>query len=240
MKLVIIIFILILLFDIIIFLDTNNIKRIYYKEKNNGPKITIIGSLHGNEPAGSVAINDIIKNINNNNIKIKKGELVFYPFVNKYGYYLNIRNIPSLFNYVDLNRIWYNNKSSNFSCIEKIKKDIENSDLVIDCHEGWGYHINNKKSMGSCLFTTHEHLIPLCNKIVNILNKDILDNKKFISRGITTDLMNKSSLKAYCFNNNIPNILVETTGQNNIQPLYIRKNQYKIILLEIFKNYKII
>ena len=164
-----------------------------------------------------------------------------YPFINKYGKYLNYRYTPSLLYKVDLNRIWYINKLSNYPMIEQLKKEIQDADLVIDCHEGYDYHVSNPRSMGSCLFCTHKTQIPLCDHIVNKINTDITDPKKiFLSRGLTNDIMNKPSLRSYCAKNDIPNILIETSGQNSIQPLELRQKQQYIVLTECLKYFNMI
>lgn len=237
----IVIIILIILIDYYIFWDTNsNIIKFSFNISKK-PKIIIIGGQHGNEPSGSYALYQIHDELKSGKLQLKRGELHMFPFINKYGSYLNYRYIPSLFDKTDLNRIWYINKKSNYSMIENIKLLINDADLVIDAHEGWGYHISNPNSMGSCIFCTHKEHILLCNNTVNKLNKDIDDQKKlFLSRGLSNDLLDKPSLRTYCAKNNIPNILIETSGQNNIQPLKIRQQQQYTIIIECLKYYNMI
>ena len=237
---IIIILLIVILTEYYIYTDTNNTAKYHYKINNNS-KIIIIGNQHGNEPATGHAIKQINDEIENNILKLKNGELIMYPNLNKYGLMLNYRYIPSIFKFTDLNRLWFNNKKSNFILIEKIKDEIKDASLVIDGHEGWGYHISNNKSMGSCIYCTHKFQIPQCDKIVNILNQSITNpDKKFLSRGITNDLLDKPALRTYCMQNNIPNILIETTGHNNIQSLELRKKQQYNIIIECLKNYNML
>jgi len=237
----IIIFIFILLIiDSFIYYDTNNLVELKHKISRK-PKIVIIGSQHGNERAGSHAINQLNNEILSGKLNLKQGEVIMYPFVNKYGSYIRHRNTPSIMNSVDLNRTWYSDKRSEYPMIEELKYIISDADLVIDCHEGWGYHISNRYSMGSCLFCTHKKQIPLCDKIVKKINHSITNPKKlFLSRGMTNDLLNKPSLRTYCANKNIPNILIETSGIGEIQPLKIRQGQQYLILTECLKHYNIL
>ena len=113
----IVIFIMIILvIDFYIIYDTNNLIT-YHHKISNGTKVVIIGSLHGDESAGSYAISQLQNELNTNKIQLKQGELYMYPFVNKYGCKLNCRNVPSLTKFADLNRIWYNDKKSEYLLI---------------------------------------------------------------------------------------------------------------------------
>ena len=121
------IILIILIIDNYVYTDTNKMVRYQYIQSNK-PKIVVISSMHGNEPAGSHSIKQLNNDFITNKIQLKQGELIMFPFINKYGGYLNYRYTPSLTNCVDLNRIWYTHKKSNYPLIEELKDIINDAD----------------------------------------------------------------------------------------------------------------
>lgn len=218
-------FIVFLLFIIYLFIPT-----IYYiPSKLNLYRILIIGGTHGNEPAGYYAIKEIYSEINKYNFPF---EIVLIPNVNKFGLFFNLRNF---FNH-DLNREYGgsfsdpNNKSTNNHFINKIIEPIINSsNIIIDLHEGYSYNRINENSKGSTLSGKN---IPsdLINSILKNLNNNIKRaEKKFYYLeyeplpGTLREIIKEKQIY----------LLVETTGQNNIQPLYIRTEQMKNIIYTV-------
>jgi hypothetical protein len=224
-------YIIILIFFIIIiyFYFFNKIK--YYDFNTNSKiKICFIAGVHGNEPAGSITLNELIKEkyFENKNIFIR-----IIPIVNKFGYNFNIRYQNNPF-YPDINRNFSENGP-----VEKNSKELYNltkdMDIVIDFHEGWGFYKINPESVGSTITVTPK-LKYLGQKIINNINKNIVNlDYKFILRNDICEI--NTTLGCYLNNKNKNYILVETTGQNNIQPLYLRKNQIKNIIQTIINNY---
>jgi hypothetical protein len=101
-------------------------------------------------------------------------------------------------------------------------------DLILDFHEGWGFHKINPTSIGSTV-TVSKNMKELGNIIINNLNKIIKkEDYKFILLDDICDI--DSTLGCYSNNNNMNYILVETTGQNDIQPLEIRHAQIKNVI----------
>lgn len=156
---------------------------------------------------------------------------------------LNIRSLPI---FGDFNRKYPDNidKITNNKIAKKIIDFANSSDFIIDFHEGWGYHRQNPQSIGSTLTTTNTELSQnLSFLIVQKLNKTIKDEyKKF---KVLTNNTSKIKEDPYIYGKNdhikgtllyyetIMNknyILVETTGQNNIQPLKIRTQQVDFII----------
>jgi hypothetical protein len=195
--------------------------------KNPGPTLFLIGGTHGNEPAGSVGLNHIINEIKNGKIKIKYGKIIILAKANKSGLFFNSRfMLHNLFN-GDLNRNYPINKNEKPRdyISKKITKIVDQADWIIDFHEGWGYARVNKKSMGSGIYPgKFEESINIANLLVKNINKQISNpKKKFIV--LTGVHPNLNTLKNYAALQNKKYILIETTGQNNIQPLKVRKNQ---------------
>jgi hypothetical protein len=240
MKLIIIIIIIIIL--IIIYFYCDDFK--YYIINKKGSKtVLLLGTIHGNEPAGSIALNKFIKNPTNSNIKF-----IVVPTVNRCGKFLCMRNNMITF---DMNRYFKNNTFFNIN--KKIIKLMKQADFILDFHEGYDYHIINKKSIGSTLSpgnTNESYEVAL--KIINNLNNSINDNnKKFMILTNKKDLIKNNpdiysnesiipnTLDYYAKNNkyNYNYILIETTGINNKQPLEIRTNQIKKIINTVISHY---
>lgn len=234
----------------------NTVLKYYiYDSKVPGNTILLIGGTHGNEPAGSVCIKEFQNELNNKNINLKTGKLILIPEVNYCALRLGIRFMPFI---GDMNRKYP--CSHNEKCNNKIINEIINlsmhADFIIDFHEGWGFNRLNKKSMGSTITPTDtEKSLKISQKVLKELNKNIEDKqKKFII--LTNNILSdeeedydydynesidiEGTLRNFMNMNKKNYILVETTGQDDIQPLPIRTNQNKIIINTILKEYNII
>lgn len=184
------------------------------------PVTLIIGSTHGNEPAGFYALHRFLAFA-----KVNRGKLIIVPSVNTCGRLSNQRNNP-LGDY-DINRNYPNNTVLN----SQIRKLVEKSDWVIDLHEGWGYRRLDNGSIGSGLYAGNSEAAKiLSDDVVNKLNKTIdIDYKKFNSMPISNI---PGSLRSLCNQKNKHYILVETSGIRDIQPMDVRVNQQ----LQIIEN----
>lgn len=223
-----------------------------YDSNNPGKTIAIIGGTHGNEPIGSIVIRDLIIKLNNKEIILKSGKLILIPDVNYCALRTGIRMIPGI---GDLNRKYPKNIHENSRCPinNKIMNLIKDADFVLDFHEGWGFHRLNKKSMGSSITPTDTDLSnDLANYLYDKINSIITDpekkfiifvnDKRYIQNPQKYSQLNdiKGSLR-YCQNINKRNyILIEITGQNNVQTLDIRKQQANYILNSTLTYFKII
>ncbi len=249
MKLIVIITLLIIIFYLF-YCDNFDEYIINNKDNKTGVKtdvktILLLGTIHGNEPAGSIALNEFIKESKVNNYNIK---FIVVPTVNRCGKMLCMRN-NILF---DLNRQFY--KNTFFNINNKIINLINQADFILDFHEGYDYHISYKNSIGSTLSPSNtEESYIVAKKILDNLNKKISDNNKLFM--ILTNKKNLISSQPdiysdasivpnsldYYINNSHFNkknyILVETTGINNKQPLNIRVNQIKEIINTVIEYY---
>ena len=219
-----------------------------YDSKINGPTITIIGTTHGNEPVGYHAIKELINRLNTKDIILKRGKLILIPIVNYCGFRLNTRN--SIL-YPDINRM-YTNKNTTSIINKTILKYAEQSNFLLDFHEGWGYH-GNSSSIGSTItpsLTYDSNQIAVIMK--DSVNRTITDNiKKFIIRTDDIQLLKdkqnymiktnvKGTLSTYMDNCKKNYILIEISGQNSIQPLELRMNQGRIFIESVLSYYQII
>lgn len=191
-------------------------------------KICIIAGVHGNEPAGTVCLKNLISNGYFTDVAKKKRFYIrVIPCVNEYGYKNNIRYQSNMI-FPDINRNFKGEGDETTS--KTLLELIKDFDLVIDFHEGWGFHLINNKSIGSTLSPSSKFTNYIAEECITELNKNITDiDKKFIvlnnrSCEIPTTLAcnRKKSNKDY--------LLVETSGQNNIQPMHIRTEQIKTII----------
>jgi len=249
----ILIFVIVILYIIIIDKICNTLLNYYvYDSKIPGNTILLISGTHGNEPAGSETIKYLQREINNKNINLKRGKLILIPEVNYCALRLGIRFMPLV---GDINRKYpqSNNEKCNNIIINNIINLALNADFVIDFHEGWGFNKINKKSMGSTITPSNTQVsLKMAQKVLKELNKNIEEKqKKFII--LTNNIppnkeeydYNKSidikgSLRYFMNINKKNYLLVETSGQDNIQPLHVRIEQNKIIIDTILKENKLI
>lgn len=196
---------------------------------NDGPIICLIGSVHGDEPIGTIVLNNLIKSDYFNKIN---HNCIVIPEPNIHGLKANKREAWTRdMGWFDINRSYDTNNK-----INNLLKDISHeSDLVIELHEGWGFHKINSNSLGSSILPTsgyNEEI--LSQNIIDNLNSTISDKQKYFTLTKNDACVVKNSLSCYCETNKIRHILVEITGQKNIQPLKLRFNQVLIILNTIF------
>jgi len=236
-KIFLIIFIIIIIFLSLFYLILNNPKVYTFlpKDKSSNKTIFILGSVHGNEPAGTKACNKLIEYLNKN---VPNNKIIIMPMPNLLGYYTNNRYQLKPFN-SDINRNFSNEGEDRISKI--ILKYVRNSDLIIDLHEGYEYHIRYPKSMGSSVIPNKsKYANDLAHKMVKSVNMTIKDkNKKFVASNFYNkeDCYLPDSLACYCNKNNKNYISIETTGLNhNKQDINIRVEQQLIMLKNILKN----
>ena len=233
MSLLVIALVIILVLYNLIYNSTGTIIR--YKSKKNTPSIPIkkmvfIGGQHGNEPSGTIALEQMHSYFNkwvNNHPNL---EIIVVPRINKVGLLLNIRQ--TLYPYcMDSNRCWH--VDSNLSIIKRLLPLIKDASIVVDFHEGYDIHKNNKSSLGSTISGgTTDNAIELGKSIANLIEFTYHDRSPCDTDG---------TLNCYCQENKIPFFLVETTrgpnwSANPILPMKVRVNQVKKIIQTTLKD----
>ena len=212
----------------------NQVDLFTYEGRENGPKILVVGGTHGNEPSGYEALKNLKEKLDIGEIKIKRGKLVMIPEVNKCGIKAGLRwNPGNLFN-LDINRAYPTSIWEDGKCYitQKIKEAVDNCDFILDLHEGYNFYHLNPKSIGS---TISPGPTPFSEKISEEMkievNKGISERyKKFhIIKYDKKDVI-PGTLSEYCRVKNKDYILIETTGQSDIQPLDIRVKQMKTVI----------
>jgi hypothetical protein len=244
-KYIVFIFIILLIiYCIYISKRCTNTKIFEFDSNKPGPTILILAGTHGNEPAASHYFTQLIKN----KIKINQGKLIIIPRVNDCALKINSRSIPLI---GDINRKYNLNDKTNGEINDKTNGEINGInkqimdiiksnkiDFVLDFHEGYDFHKINKNSLGSTITYTNDKTGKAKDygeKIVDKLNKTITDDKKKFTLLDYNYKPIKGTLLELLSDLNISGILIETSGQNNIQPLEKRLEQidliYKAVLL---------
>jgi len=182
-----------------------------------------MAGVHGNEPAGSILLNEILKTDYFKNIAESKNIFIrILPVCNNVGFYYGIRYQNNLIR-PDINRNFVENGLDKTS--RKIIELTKNSNFILDFHEAWGYYKINPDSIGSTL-TPSINMRGIAEIIKNELNKKIKNDKHKFELRRKQDICSIKSAFS-CFNNKLNKnyMLIETTGQRNKQPLKIRKDQ---------------
>lgn len=224
----VIIMILIIILMTVLYTIASDDIEVYRFYNNSNKTVCIIGSVHGDEPIGTIVLNDLLQTNYFDNVKYN---CIVIPKPNIYGFKNNNRNAwTKKTGWFDINRSFEENNSIN----RVLKECSVESDLIVEFHEGWGFHKINPKSLGSSILPTHSEEV-LASVIVDNLNHTIINPNKHFSVLKDDACAIKSSLSCYCDNRNISHILVEITGQNNIQPVGLRYNQVMTILNTILR-----
>ena len=228
------IILIILIISLTLFYLVINDPKVYIftpTDKSSNKTIFILGSVHGNEPAGTKACYKLIDHFNKNPPKDK---VIIMPMPNLLGYYTNNRYQLKPFN-SDINRNFSNEGKDRVSKI--ILKYVKEADLIIDLHEGYEYNIRYPKSMGSSVIPNKSKVAnDTAHKMVQSVNGIITDkNKKFVVSNFydKEDCYLKDSLACYCNRNNKNFVSIETTGLNpNKQDIDVRVGQMVRMLIQ--------
>jgi hypothetical protein len=243
MEQIIIIILALVIIIVLIIYYKSTINNICYKEpeyfeyvgKEKGPTILIIGATHGNEPAGYYGIKEYMNKLNKQEFILKKGKIIFIPSVNYCGLQLNKRNHNTV---GDINRLYRDMENNNI--INKLIINFsKTSDFIIDFHEGYDYANKSDETLGSTITPSETEIaLNVANIVVNNLNKIIdIDYKKF---KINHNKKISGTFREYADINKFNYILVETTGQRNVQPLNIRTEQCINIINSVLENFNMI
>ena len=205
-----------------------------------GPTVLMVGGTHGNEPAGTVWIEYFMKN----QPKITRGKIIMIPRLNKIGLLLNRRHIFHNIRYSDLNRNYpiKDGEEGNGMINKEIVRLVKHSDFIIDFHEGWGFNRIDGISMSSGLYpSSTKKSVKIADEALKSINQTIKNPKKhFIIDYVEKSDSTLNTLRNHANYKNKDYLLVETSGQNNIQPLELRVNQNKHITMFILDKLKML
>ena len=202
-----------------------------------GPNILIVGGTHGNEPAGAIAAFEFHKILLRRTLQ--RGRVVIVPNANKWGLRVGIRYLPAelisfgVLGKIDLNRSYsHRGEESRTRISQHIEELVLESDWVIDLHEGYDFHQLNPQSMGSGIYPgkttlSKQMTLPLLDAVNQIIQ---VPEYQFISKEWPDE---NGTLRMFCDEQDIHYTLVETSGQDNIQPIPVRVQQHLVILREL-------
>jgi hypothetical protein len=189
-----------------------------------GPTVVVIGGIHGNEPAGHRAAEQI------RHWPIVRGKLVSLPRVNRVGLAANLRWFPDFRNDKrrrDINRNFPTKDRPNAMTplCEAIWVFIEKQkpDWVFDLHEGFDFHRLNVKSVGSSVITFAPQA-DFAKALQDVVNLDVKPERHF-------DILTKSgpvkgSLARSCSEQlGAKSFILETTFKD--QPISLRTRQHR-------------
>jgi len=199
-----------------------------------GPTLLVTGGVHGDEPAGFRAADEI------RHWPLKRGRLIVVPRVNNPGLKAGTRALPG-------EPEATNNANRNFPktgepnqastrIVQAVWKFIQEQriDWVVDLHEGSDFYVVNPKSVGSSIvfFDTPE-MNALAKKIQKDVNATITDPKRQIvlrtvgpiNGGLVRATIERTGAKGFCF---------ETTY--NQQPLSLRTRQHRLMVHRLMRE----
>ena len=200
----------------------------------DGPTVLIVGGMHGNEPAGWRAAEQI------RHWPIVKGKLVVVPRANAKGLAEDTRYVPEQPEAArDLNRNFpaggetIQPRGELAMALWKFASQAD-PDWVIDLHEGFEFNLShspkdgNKKSVGSSvIYRGGSAMDPLAERIVDAANATVTDaGKRFsllrrgpVDTGLARACINVLGAEA---------LILETTFKD--QPLSLRTRQHRAMV----------
>lgn len=197
------------------------------ESKSPGPTVLITAGLHGNEPAGAHAADQIRR------WRITKGKLVVIPRVNVPGLKKGTRYLPEVEKALrDLNRNFPRTGKANEARGELAKMIWEFAQKhkptwVLDLHEGFHFHQINEDSVGSTIIDANtkpaDAVIP---SMLAAVNKTIPDQRKKFIR--LRSAVNGSLSRAARDRLGAASMTLETTFRE--QPLALRARQHRIMV----------
>lgn len=203
-------------------------KTQYYvvDSKKPGPVVMIVGGIHGDEPAGTRAAEQI------RHWKITRGKLIVVPQANKPALQNRTRRMPTLpRDRSDLNRNFPKADGETPACTLSTALWAlvcsHRPDWLLDLHEGSDFTQLNKESVGSSIIAAKstEAKKKAC-RMLEALNDTIEEpEKKFV---LKSPPANGSLARAAAERLGIKSMILETTMKD--QPLSLRARQHRIMV----------
>jgi predicted deacylase len=218
----------------------NKLDVLVFSGASPGPTVLLVGGTHGNEPAGAHALSRLASELQSGLLSAKAGKIIIVPQANKCGLSLGTRFQPQniltlgLSGSLDLNRS-YSEASPGCELASSIGGLASEADWVLDLHEGWGFHKIENDSMGSGVyFGKSEQARQVAQQITSALNQLIQPEiKQFVCQEWKDT---PGTLRSLADKTNTNYILIETSGQNDIQPLQVRSDQHLFLSRQLLSR----
>ena len=200
-----------------------------------GPTVFLTGGLHGNEPAGALAADQI------RHWPIIKGRLVVLPHANQPGLKAGTRHLPELAKEeADLNRNFPRTDADN-QASTLIGREIwrlaqqSQPDWVIDLHEGYHFHQIQSKSVGSTILASRpwdQRTRPVVTRMLSTINATITDSRKHFLplRGTANGSLTRAAAERL----GASSLILETTTRE--QPLSLRVRQHRVMVRTLLQE----
>ncbi len=200
-----------------------------------GPTVLVVGGMHGNEPAGYRAADQI------RHWPVVRGKLVVVPAANVLGLKQNTRFVPDAPPAVrDLNRDFPGDEHATGSAKGEIAAALwafvldTEPDWIFDLHEGFAFNVSHeppegeKKSVGSSVIhADDEQTTALARRIQTAANATVTDpDRRFtrLDRGpVSTGIVSATTRRLGC-----RGMILETTF--NRQRLSVRVHQHRTMM----------
>lgn len=197
-----------------------------------GPVFVLIGGVHGNEPAGAIAAEQI------RDWPIRKGTLVVVPEANRLALAAKERRLPGLIEDAgDLNRHFprtgeaEETMSPLAAALWEFVKAQE-PDWVVDLHEGFAVRRQNAESVGSSLLCDPDETTrPLFAKAHAAVNASIPDAANHFVLMAKNRTANGSLVRASMDRLGATGAILETTYKGF--PLGLRVRQHRLMVAEL-------
>lgn len=148
-----------------------------YESSKPGPAVMIVGGVHGNEPAGSLAAQKFCE------IPVLKGTLIVVPRANATALAANVRTLPEV---GDINRAYPGKQDGtqaekiSFAIVQLMKQYKVN--MVVDLHEGYAFNALDSKSVGETILPGKDDTsVLLAMDAVEAINQKIKEPYKRFS-----------------------------------------------------------
>ncbi len=222
-------------YSVIEYLTANGIRYYDFGDRRSARiSVGLIGSVHGNEPVGHVALSELVRDAWFDKFASRGLFIRVIPRPNPWGLKNGMRYQPSMM-HPDINRNFAGEGTDPTS--REILRLIGDMDMIIDIHEGYDFHLLNPQSVGSTLSPSNSgDAIAIAKLAVSRLNQDIIDPfHKFIILFDQACVI-PNTLACYRKGKQAQYILVEISGQNDIQPIDVRKKQ-AFVIIDVALNY---
>jgi len=206
----------------------------------DGPTLLVVGGIHGNEPAGSRAAEQI------RHWPVVKGRLVVVPKANVPGLAANTRHLPGEpENRRDLNRNFPGDRLEDGARSEIGRAlwqfvEGQDPDWILDLHEGYEFHVSHQppkgkeKSVGSSvIYRKDPRLDPIAGRMQDAANALVSDPARrfvLLDRG-----PKKTSLVNACTRHlGVRGMILETTFSR--QPISLRTRQHRAMVNVLMRH----
>ncbi len=206
-----------------------------------GPTVMVTAGIHGNEPAGYRAAEQI------RHWPIVKGRLIVVPAVNQPGLRAHSRYLPEAPKpQRDLNRNFIFHDDGAITTAGTLATELwslvcsQHPDWIIDLHEGFQFHVSHrpekgkKRSVGSTIIYRHsDSLTPLVERAISAANAHVTDKqRRFVA--LDTGPVTGSLVRTAGEKLSANTLIIETTYQD--QPISLRTRQQRAMVNSLLND----